>query len=121
MAPCREEQSERPGRRANRQRSEEAGAVIAIIADVEAGHLSDPLADPADGEQQDGRGDRDEYIVEAGDKAELLFVGDHRRALALDVAAKRVRRLGADHAGSDGVIDFLLAVHALFSPKSAGE
>ena len=51
------------------------------------------LADPADREQQDRRGDRDENVVEAGDQPELLFVGNRDRALAFDMRAERVGRL----------------------------
>ena len=67
------------------------------------------LANPADREQQDRRGDRNENIVEAGDQPELFFVGDRGRALGLDKTAKRGRGVGADHARGDRIVKLLLS------------
>src|SRR6185369_4161956 len=83
-----------------------------MLGDEEAGRLPDRLADPADGEQQDRRGDRDENVVEAGDEPELLFVRNGRRALRFNIFAKRRCVRGADDAGGDGVVELLLAVHS---------
>ena len=51
--------------------------------------LADRLANPADREQQDDAGDRDEDVVEAGDEAELLFVDRRCGAIAVEIIAER--------------------------------
>ena len=61
-----EEQGQPPRGRRDQQRRERGRAVD---VDGQAGRLADPLADPAEREQQDRRGDRDENVVEAGDAA----------------------------------------------------
>jgi hypothetical protein len=84
-----------------------------MVGDHQAGRLADALADPADGEQQDCRGDRDEDVVETRDQPELLFVGNARGPLALDMSALCVRGFGGDHAGGNRVVQLLLRVHAI--------
>ena len=59
------------------------GPTARHVADHEAGGLADALADPADREEQDRGGDRDEDVVEAGEKPELLFVGDRSSSAGL--------------------------------------
>ena len=90
-----------------------------MLGDDEPGRLADALTDPADREQQDRRGNRDEDVVEAGDEPELFLVGNDGRALALDVRAQRVGRFRGHRPGSHGVVNLLLAVHGLSFRKSA--
>ncbi len=102
-----EEQGQAPGCRGDEQRRERGGAVD---VDDQPGRLADRLTDPADREQQDRGGDRNENVVESGQQPELLLVGD-RRSLARDIGAQGIGLLGADHAGGDCVVKLLLAVH----------
>ena len=88
-----EEQGQAPGGRGDRQRAERARAVA---VDRQADRLADRLADPADREQQDRGGDRDENVVEAGEQPEMLFVDGRRRAAGVRNAAKRRRGFGAE-------------------------
>ena len=92
-AARREEQRQRPGRRGNRKRRQEARAEFPLVQDDQAGGLADALADPTDREEQDRRRNGNENVVEAGEKPELLFVGDSHRTLAFDMRAERIRRL----------------------------
>ena len=83
-APLRgEEQGEAPARRGDEQRAR--GRTVRRLR-RQAGPLADPLADEADREQQDRRGNRDEDVVEAGDEPELLFVLGRQSALMLRCA-----------------------------------
>ena len=87
-----EEKRQAPGGRGDGERREEARPGLAMVADEQPGGLANALADPADREQQDRRGDRDENVVEAGDEPELLFIRDGGRALAFDIGAQARRR-----------------------------
>src|SRR6185295_14910397 len=84
-APGGEEGGEPPRRARHRERAERRRAVA---FNREIRRLTEPLADPANREQQDRGGDRDEYVIEAGDEPELLFIGNGNRALLLDMRAK---------------------------------
>ena len=84
--------------------------------DDEPVRLADPLADPADREQQDRGGDRDEDVVEAGDEPEILFVDRGEARWLVDEGAKRCGGLGADRARSHGLVEVVLAVHGQYPP-----
>ena len=73
--------------------------------------LADRLRDPADCEQQDQAGDRDEDVVEAGDEAKLLFVDRRRFAIPIEKVAKRRSGVGVDGPRRDGLVEILLGVH----------
>src|SRR5204863_6928522 len=90
--------------------------------DDETHRLADRLADPANREQQDRRGDRDENVIESGDQSKLLFIDRGRSALLVDVSAQAVGGLGADRTGCDGLVELILAIHVKSSlkPKPKG-
>ena len=112
-----EEEREPPRGRRDRQRRQRRGAVS---VDDQPERLADRLTDPADGEEQDRRRNGHEDVVEAGQQPELFLVGDRRRALPFHMRPQRIGGFRADHAGSDRVVELLLAVHPRFSRISAG-
>ena len=87
-----EEQREAPAGHCDRGRSKEGRTVM---IDRRPGVLADPLADPADGNQQDDCSDGYEDVVEPGDQPELLFIDCGRRTLSLDEIAQRSRGFSA--------------------------
>ena len=83
----------------------------------QAERLADRLADPADREQQDRGGDRDEDVVEAGEQPELLLVDRWQRAAGVRRRCEARSRLGAERARGDGLVEIVLAIHGHSLPE----
>ena len=88
-----------------------------VVIDDETHRLADRLADPAHREQQDGRSDGDENIVEAGDQAKMFFVDAGQGPLRFDESAKRRGGVGTDRARRHRLVEIVLAVHGYILPE----
>jgi hypothetical protein len=102
---------EAPSRGGNGGRGEETRSGLAVRAEDKTKRGADRLADPADREQQDRAGDRDEDVVEAVDQPKLFFVDRRGRPIGVEEVAKRCGGGGVDRPRGDGLVEILLVVH----------